>query len=47
MLAGLEAAEAILSDDRSHSDRRIDPAELGTRSEFKAFKFQLPVSLDD
>jgi hypothetical protein len=45
-LAGLEAAEAILSGDRSHFDRRVDPAELGIRSESKAFEFQLPVSLD-
>ena len=45
-LAGLEAAEAILSGDRSHFDRRVDPAELGIRSESKAFGFQLPVSLD-
>ena len=45
-LAGLEAAEAILSGDRSHFDRRVDPAELGIRSESKAFEFQLPVSVD-
>jgi protoporphyrinogen oxidase len=45
-LAGLEAAEAILSGDRSHFDCRVDPAELGIRSESKAFEFQLPVSLD-
>jgi protoporphyrinogen oxidase len=45
-LAGLEAAEAILSGDRSHFDRRINPAELGIRSESKAFEFQLPVSTD-
>ena len=42
-LAGMEAAEAILSGDRTHFDRRIDPAELGIRSESKAFEFQLPV----
>jgi hypothetical protein len=46
-LAGMEAAEAILSGDRTHFDRRVDPAELGIRSESKAFEFQLPVSLDD
>jgi hypothetical protein len=45
-LAGLEAAEAILSDDRSHFDKRVNPAELGIRSESKAFEFQLPVSVD-
>jgi protoporphyrinogen oxidase len=44
-LAGLDAAEAILSGDRSHFDRRVDPAELGIRSESKAFEFQLPVSV--
>ena len=46
-LAGLEAAEAILSDDRSHFDRRVDPAEVGIRSESKAFEFQIPVSVDN
>jgi protoporphyrinogen oxidase len=46
-LAGLEAAEAILSGDRSHFDRRVDPAELGIRSESKAFEFQLPVAVAD
>jgi protoporphyrinogen oxidase len=46
-LAGMEAAEAILSGDRAHFDRRVDPAELGIRSESKAFEFQLPVSIDD
>lgn len=46
-LAGMEAAEAILSGDRSHFDRRFDPAEIGIRSEGKAFEFQLPVSVDD
>ncbi len=45
-LAGMEAAEAIISGDRSHFDRRIDPAELGIRTESKAFEFQLPVSTD-
>jgi protoporphyrinogen oxidase len=44
-LAGLEAAEAILSGDRSHFDRRVDPAELGIRTESKAFEFQLPVAV--
>jgi protoporphyrinogen oxidase len=45
-LAGMEAAEAILSGDRTHFDRRVDPAELGIRSESKAFEFQLPASDD-
>ena len=45
-LAGLEAADAILSGDRSLFDRRVDPAELGIRSESKAFEFQLPVPVD-
>ena len=44
-LAGLEAAEAILSCDRSHFDQRVDPAGLGIRSESKAFEFQLPASV--
>jgi hypothetical protein len=46
-LAGLDAADAILSGDRSHFDRRVDPAELGIRTESKAFEFQLPVSIDN
>jgi protoporphyrinogen oxidase len=46
-LAGMEAAEAIVSDDRTHFDRRVDPAELGIRSESKAFEFQLPISVDE
>jgi protoporphyrinogen oxidase len=46
-LAGMEAAEAILSGDRTYFDRRVDPAELGIRSESKAFEFQLPVSVGD
>lgn len=46
-LAGMEAAEAILSGDRTDFDRRVDPAELGIRSESKAFEFQLPVSVAD
>src|SRR5207237_8752486 len=44
-LTGMDAAEAILSGDRTHFDRRIDPAELGIRSESKAFGFQPPVSV--
>jgi protoporphyrinogen oxidase len=46
-LAGMEAAEAILSGDRRHFDRRIDPSELGIRSESKAFEFKMPVSVDN
>ena len=38
-LAGIEAAEAILSGDRSDFDRRIDPSELGIRSVKKSFAF--------
>jgi hypothetical protein len=45
-LAGLEAAEAILSGDRTHFDRRIDPAELGIKSESKSFEFRLPVPVE-
>ena len=45
-LAGLEAAEAILSGDRSRFDRRFDPAELGIRSESKAFSFDLPAAVE-
>lgn len=44
-LAGMEAAEAILSGDRTLFDRRMDPAELGIRSESKAFEFQIPVAI--
>ena len=46
-LAGLDAAEANLSRDRSHFGRRVDPAELKNRSESKAFEFQPPISIDD
>ena len=45
-LAGIEAAEAILSGDRSAFDRRVDPRELGIRSEAKAFSFDLPVAVE-
>jgi protoporphyrinogen oxidase len=44
-LAGMEAAEAILSGQRADFDRRIDPAELGLRSEPKAFEFKCPVPI--
>ena len=46
-LAGMEAAEAIISGDRTHFDRRVYPAELGIRSKSKAFEFQLPVPVND
>ena len=46
-LAGTEAAEAILSGNRTHFERRVDPAKLGFRGEPKAFEFRLPVSVDD
>jgi protoporphyrinogen oxidase len=38
-LAGIEAAEAILSGSRSDFDRRSDPSELEVRTESKAFAF--------
>jgi protoporphyrinogen oxidase len=38
-LAGIEAAEAILSGNRADFDRRVNPAELHIRSESKAFAF--------
>jgi hypothetical protein len=38
-LAGIDAAEAILSGDRGDFDRRSDPAEIDIRSEPKAFAF--------
>jgi hypothetical protein len=40
----MDAAEAILPGDRMHFDRRVDPAELGIRSESKAFEFINPVA---
>lgn len=46
-LAGMEAAEAILSGERADFDRRIDPAELGIRSESKAFDFGLPAGIQE
>lgn len=42
-LAGIEAAEAITSGDRSHFDNRVDPAHLQIRSTAKAFAFEMPV----
>jgi hypothetical protein len=43
-LAGLEAAEAILSGDRSDFWPPVDPAELQIRTESKAFEFTNPVA---
>ena len=42
-LAGIEAAEAILSRDRSTFDQHIDPTRIGIRSERKRFEFKNPV----
>jgi protoporphyrinogen oxidase len=44
-LAGIESAEAILSGDRSIFDRHIDPAEIGIRTEAKAFEFNIPAGV--
>jgi hypothetical protein len=44
-LAGMEAAEAIVSGDRTDFDRRIDPAQLQIRSESKAFEFKSPLAV--
>ena len=44
-LAGLEAAESILSGDRSTFDRHFDPTQLGIRSEGKPFEFRLPTGV--
>ena len=41
-LAGIEAAEAILSDNRSTFDHHIDPVNLDIRSNKKAFEFKNP-----
>jgi hypothetical protein len=43
-LAGVEAAEAILSGTRTEFDRRVDPAQLQIRSESKAFEFKNPMA---
>ena len=37
-LAGLEAAEAILSGDRSHFDRRVDPAGIGNQDRIEGIR---------
>lgn len=41
-LAGMEAAEAIVSGNRSTFDRHVDPKELDIRSIRKAFEFRNP-----
>jgi hypothetical protein len=43
-LAGIEAAEAILSGDRTDFDRHIDPTQIGIQSERKVFEFKNPAS---
>lgn len=42
-LAGMEAAEATLSGDRTTFDRHMDPSELEIRSVKKTFEFKSPV----
>ena len=42
-LAGIEAAEAIMSGSRVEFDQHVDPAAIGIRSEGKAFEFKVPV----
>jgi len=46
-LAGMEAAEAIISGNRADFDRRVDPAELNIRSEAKAFEFKVPAGISE
>lgn len=41
-LAGLDAADAVLSGNRDTFDRHFDPTEIGIRSERKAFEFKVP-----
>ena len=41
-LAGIDAAEAVISGDRTTFDCHFDPAEIGIRSERKAFEFKVP-----
>jgi hypothetical protein len=41
-LAGIEAAEAILTGDRMQFDAHFDPEQLGIRSESKPFEFRNP-----
>ena len=44
--AGMEPAEAMLSGNRSHFDRPVDPAKLQIRSESKRLSFQIPTVSD-
>ena len=44
-LAGIEAAEAILSGDRRQFDLHFSPIELGIRSESKPLEFRSPAGL--
>jgi protoporphyrinogen oxidase len=46
-LAGMEAAEAILSGNRVNFDRRVDPSKIGIKSKPKIFGFQLPGAVED
>ena len=45
-LAGIEAAESIISGDRSQFDRHFSPTELGIRSESKPFEFRNPAGVE-
>ena len=45
-LAGLDTADAVLSGDRTAFDRHFDPAEIGIRSERKAFEFKVPAGVN-
>jgi protoporphyrinogen oxidase len=46
-LAGIESAEAIIGGDRTDFDRHVDPAEIGIRSESKAFEFRVPAGAQE
>lgn len=45
-LAGMKAAEAVLSGDRTLFDRHLDLKELGIRSEPKPFEFRTPPGVE-
>jgi protoporphyrinogen oxidase len=45
-LAGIEAAEAVISGDRREFDRHFSPTELGIRSESKPFEFRNPAGVE-
>lgn len=45
-LAGIEAAEAVLSGNRTQFDLHVDPAQLGIRSEPKPFEFRNPTGVE-